>query len=388
MDWAQRLAVLADQLSAEGKLTSPQWRGVFCAVPRHELVPEIYLQDEHGQWRPAEAGTAQWWDLVYSDTTVITSVLPNSQGILVPVSSSTKPGLMLRMLEALDIRDGMRVLEIGTGSGYNAGLLSARLGVQHVFSVDLRPELVELARDRLARLGYRPMLAARDGTEGLAEHAPYDRIIVTCGMPFIPAAWITQLAPGGLLLVDLEGPLSAGNLIALRRDTDVERLRGRFLPWFGRFLPMRRNTTAADYHLRASDPDTTAPIEVGWTTVDPSELDQEFRLLAQLHLPSGTFHTLTAATPQPRPTHTRLVSPDGSWCEVAREPNTHSGYALRQAGTQRLWDTVETAHQQWYELGEPAWSRFGITATPTSQHMWLDDPDNSPHLWPLWTAVG
>ncbi|MGH3906796.1 MAG: methyltransferase domain-containing protein, partial [Pseudonocardiaceae bacterium] len=221
MDWAQRLAVLADQLSAEGKLTSPQWRGVFCAVPRHELVPEIYLQDEHGQWRPAEAGTAQWWDLVYSDTTVITSVLPNSQGILVPVSSSTKPGLMLRMLEALDIRDGMRVLEIGTGSGYNAGLLSARLGVQHVFSVDLRPELVELARDRLARLGYRPMLAARDGTEGLAEHAPYDRIIVTCGMPFIPAAWITQLAPGGLLLVDLEGPLSAGNLIALRRDTDV-----------------------------------------------------------------------------------------------------------------------------------------------------------------------
>lgn len=269
MDWTQRVAVLADGFSAAGKLTSPQWRVAFCAVPRHELVPEIYVQDEHRQWRLAEAGTEQWWDLVYSDTTVITSVLPNSRGGLAPVSSSTKPGLMLRMLEALDIRDGHRVLEIGTGSGYNAALLSARLGAEHVFSVDLRPELVEQARDRLARLGYRPTVSARDGAAGMAEHAPYDRIIVICGMPVIPAAWISQLAPGGLLLVDLEGPLSAGNLIALRRDTAGERLRGRFLPWFGRFLPMRRDATAADYHLRAPDPDTTAPPDTGWTASTP-----------------------------------------------------------------------------------------------------------------------
>ncbi|MGH8571147.1 MAG: methyltransferase domain-containing protein [Gammaproteobacteria bacterium] len=388
MDWTQRVAALAEQLTADGKLTSAQWRAALCAVPRHELVPEIYLQDDHRQWRPAQADTEQWWDLVYSDTTVLTSVLPNPLGGLAPVSSSTKPGLMLRMLETLDIRDGMRVLEIGTGSGYNAALLCARLGAEHVFSVDLRPELVERARDRLARLGYRPTLAARDGAEGLAEHAPYDRIIVTCGIPFIPTAWITQLASGGVLLVDLEGPLSAGNLIALHRDTVTEQLHGRFLPWFGRFLPMRHDTMAAGYHLRAPDPDTSAPPDTGWTTVDPSELDREFRLLAQLHLPSGTFHTLTAAPAAPRPTHTRLVSPDGSWCEAARESSIPGGYAVRQAGTQRLWDTVEAAHHQWRQLGEPAWFRFGVTATPASQHMWLDDPDDSPHHWPLWTPVG
>lgn len=67
MDWTQRVAVLADGFSAAGKLTSPQWRAAFCAVPRHELVPEIYVQDENREWRLAEAGTEQWWDLVYSD---------------------------------------------------------------------------------------------------------------------------------------------------------------------------------------------------------------------------------------------------------------------------------------------------------------------------------
>ncbi len=393
MDWTQRLAFLADQLSAAGTLTSPVWRAAFCAVPRHELVPEIYTQDEHRRWCPLTPGTEAWWGLVYSDTTVITSVLPSSRNLPWPVSSSTKPGLMLRMLEALEVDDGMRVLEIGTGSGYNAAVLCARLGAQQVYSVDLRPALVELARERLARLGHRPTLIARDGVEGLAEHGPFDRIIVTCGMPFIPTAWITQLAPGGLLLVDLEGPLSAGNLIALHRDDVLgrdcaaPRLRGQFLSWLGRFMPMRRDPTVADYHLPTPDRDLTAPVDASLTSVDPAHLDGEFRFLAQLHLPSGTFHTLTASAAQPRPTHTRLVSPDGSWCEVAREPDADGRYAVRQAGIQRLWGIVEAAHRQWRELDEPEWSRFGVTVTRTDQHMWLDDPDHSPYRWPLWSVA-
>jgi SAM-dependent methyltransferase len=80
---------------------------------------------------------------------------------------------MTRMLEALDVRDGHRVLEIGTGTGYNAGLLSHRLRDTDVFSIDIEPDLVDLARQRLARLGYHPTVVAAEGAEGLPHHAPF-----------------------------------------------------------------------------------------------------------------------------------------------------------------------------------------------------------------------
>lgn len=123
----------------------------------------------------------------------------------------------------------MRVLEIGTGTGYHAAVLCAALGQNKAFTIELCPELVSAAGARLAKLGYQPVLRAADGAEGLAEHAPYDRIIVTCAVPAIPAAWISQLAPGGVLLTDLKGGLSTGNLVKLSRDGGGT-LSGRFLP--------------------------------------------------------------------------------------------------------------------------------------------------------------
>ncbi|HWR47240.1 MAG TPA: methyltransferase domain-containing protein [Pseudonocardiaceae bacterium] len=126
-------------------------------------------------------------ELVYSDTTLITAVADYAErGVRIPVSSSSKPDLMVRMLEELDVTDGDRVLEIGTGTGYNAALLSHRLGSQNVFSLDVDPALIAAARPRLTRLGYHPTLAAVDGAAGLAGHAPYARIIATCSVPAIP----------------------------------------------------------------------------------------------------------------------------------------------------------------------------------------------------------
>jgi len=93
---------------------------------------------------------------------------------------------MIRMLEALDIADGQRVLEIGTGTGYNAALLSHRLGDHFVHSVDIDPQRVEQARERITRLGYQPTLGTVDGAGGWPAHAPYDGIIATCSVPAIP----------------------------------------------------------------------------------------------------------------------------------------------------------------------------------------------------------
>jgi protein-L-isoaspartate(D-aspartate) O-methyltransferase len=190
-EWSTLAAALDEELIAAGKLRSPQWQAALRAVPRHELVPVHYTMDPHtGAWTAAD--TADDLPLVYSNTALF--VLPEGR------SSTSMPGLMTRMLETLDVRDGHRVLEIGAGTGYNAALLCHRLGEEHVFAVDIEPDLVGLARQRLARLGYHPTLVATDGVHGLPEHAPYHRIVATCAVPAVPWAWVEQTREDGLTL--------------------------------------------------------------------------------------------------------------------------------------------------------------------------------------------
>jgi methyltransferase of ATP-grasp peptide maturase system len=387
-DWPARARRLAEKLVADGDLHSPQWKSAVCAVPRHEFIPHYYRHDTSTRpatWQlvaPSDPSEVQaWLDLVYSDTTLVTVVADYAgRGVQIPVSSSSKPDLMVRMLEELDVTDGDRVLEIGTGTGYNAALLSHRLGSQHVFSVDVDPALMTTARPRLARLGYRPTLAAVDGAAGLAEHAPYDRIIATCSVPAIPPAWIEQLAPGGRILADVEGPLGAGNLVTLHKTSAVPVLEGRFLPWWGRFMRLRPQagpTVGAPRPRRAPGEPQTAT-----TTVDPAELDTEFRFLAQAFVPCGTLQSLTPSPDLTRPIATCLVSPDGSWCEVDRDLGPDGSRQLTFGGPQPLWDGVQAAWEQWTRHGSPAWSQFGLTATPEHHTLWLNDPASGPS-WSL-----
>jgi protein-L-isoaspartate O-methyltransferase len=295
------------------------------------------------------------------------------------VSSSTKPDLMIRMLEALDVTDGMRVLEIGTGTGYNAALLSHRLGSAQVCSVDIDPHLVSQARQRLTRLGYTPTVATADGADGLPAHAPFDRIIATCALFAVPTAWIDQLRPGGLALVHIEGPLGAGNLLALRRS-DTQELQGPFLPWWGCF--MRRRTTAGPTVGSPRPTRTTQQPTTRHTTVDPAELDggKQFPFLAQLYLSPGMFRSIQLT--DDHEAITELRAPDGSWCQITREPDATGRYTVREAGPTPLWTNVEIAWNRWHALGTPPWHEFGLTATPIEHHIWHLDPHNGPR-WRL-----
>ncbi|MGH4014651.1 MAG: methyltransferase domain-containing protein [Pseudonocardiaceae bacterium] len=387
-DWPVRVQRLADKLVADEDLRSPHWRSALCAVPRHEFIPHYYRQDTSTRpatWRlvtPSDPAEVQaWLELVYSDTTLITAVADYAgRGVQIPVSSSSKPDLMVRMLEELDVADGHRVLEIGTGTGYNAALLAHRLGAENVVSVDVDPALIAAARPRLARLGYHPTLAAVDGAGGLAEHAPYDRIIATCSVPAIPAAWIEQLRPGGCILADVEGPLGAGNLVTLHKPSAAPLVQGRFLPWWGRFMRLRPRagpTVGAPRPRRAPGESHS-----GSSIVDPAELDAEFRFLAQLFVPCGTVQSLTPSADLTRPVTTCLVAPDGSWCEVDRDPGPDGRYRLTLGGPELLWDWVHTAWEQWTRHGRPAWSQFGLTATRDHHTIWLSDPDTGPR-WAL-----
>ncbi|MGH3439480.1 MAG: MvdC/MvdD family ATP grasp protein, partial [Sciscionella sp.] len=124
--WTARAERLAALLTKQGDLSDDAWRAAVAAVPRHLLVPTAYRQDTTtGAWRQIDTRSDEGLDLAYSPETLITA-LDGRSGYQVPVSSSTKPDLMVRMLQILDVHDGHRVLEIGTGTGYNAALLTHR----------------------------------------------------------------------------------------------------------------------------------------------------------------------------------------------------------------------------------------------------------------------
>ena len=377
-----RLRELAGKFTAAGILRTPQWREVFLRTWRHPYVPSYY--PELGA--PCllcidSARRGEWLAAVYSDQTLITKVMlmPHSR-MLGPgsyplfTSSSSLPSLVLTMLEALEVTDGDRVLEIGTGSGYSAALLCERLSSDQVTSVDIDPELVELARERLAANGYTPALAAVDGVGGYPEGAPYDRIIATCSVPAVPPAWLAQVAPGGMIMVDVRGKLG-GTVVRLTMD-GAGTATGHFLPGDASFMPLRHTVEfPPPSQLWETDDE---PVE-SVSQVNPAQLQwsSDFGFVAQWHLPDVTW----IPTTEDGEAGVHLRAQDGSRAS-ARATKTDGGFLVSQAGPRRLWERVEAAYTFWQQAGRPSSERFGITASATEQYVWYDQP-TGPHRWPL-----
>jgi protein-L-isoaspartate(D-aspartate) O-methyltransferase len=332
-----------------------EWRRVVEVVPRHVLVPFFYRQDDSRKWRKISAGDPGFFDAVYSDTALTTQITDG-----VPTSSSSQPSLMFSMLDALDVRDGNRVLEIATGTGYNAALLSERLGSDHVYSVEVDQELTRDARNRLLSCGYEPVTVAGDGRKGLPEHAPYDRLIATCGFTSVPHSWIDQVRSGGIIVC----PLGWGN--AQLVVSEHGQAKGRFLPGGSCFMGVRPE--GSDGRI----PYPGDPTEVTTRETRVNYLDSEN---------DGMMFVLSLVLPETAWAHEtdtdgvrsgcRLWARDRSWARVEG-----GGGEVRQAGPRRLWDAVERAYGWWEGRGRPERERFGVTVTESGTRYWLDSPGN------------
>ncbi|WP_328693304.1 methyltransferase domain-containing protein [Streptomyces phaeochromogenes] len=228
-------AALVREIEASGAWAAdPVWREAFESVPRHLFVPYYYVGALAGGYErrwgedPSPRRRENWVRGAYADAPLATRV---RDGEL--LSSSSQPSLMAKMLAELAVRDGDAVLEIGAGTGYNAALLSHRLGDEQITTVDLDPEITDSARRHLALAGHHPTVVTGDGARGCPERAPFDRIIATCTLSTIPRAWLAQCAPGARILA----PFATG-LIALRvRDSGYAE--GRFLHTPAYFVPLR-----------------------------------------------------------------------------------------------------------------------------------------------------
>lgn len=145
----------------------------------------------------------------------------------------SQPYIVALMTELADIHPHDRVLEVGTGSGYQTAVLAA-LGAQ-VWSVEIVPELAEVAKQRLAALGYAATVQHADGYEGWPEHAPFDAIVVTAAPGHIPPPLLEQLAQGGRLVMPV-GETEQRLVVIRRTPTGYEEQQSilvRFVPMTG-----------------------------------------------------------------------------------------------------------------------------------------------------------
>ncbi|KUM79698.1 methyltransferase, FxLD system [Streptomyces curacoi] len=339
---AERLRnALVDQLRADGHARTPAVETALRTVPRHVFVPDASLED------------------AYANAPV--HIKYDTHGT--SISCASQPGVVALMLDQLDAQPGQRVLELGAGTGYNAGLLAHLVGESgHVTTLDVDDDLVEGARAHLAAAGITNAEAVtRDGALGYAEGAPYDRIIATVGAHGVPHAWLQQLAPGGRLLVPqrLKGTVS--------RSIAYEQRDGRWVSLgseMNTFMPLRRGIADDDRRVIPLSTDGTVRLQAPaglnidadalagvldqprteeWTgmTVRAMESPEWMELFLTCSLSSGLIRMLfpqsakgTLLTEDPYPSSTAVVD-QGAVTYLARrlsEKRTPEGGKLWEFG--------------------------------------------------------
>ena len=173
----QRLSMVEETIANRGVKDENVLRAVR-TVPRHKFVPQEYLEQAYAD-HPLPIGYGQ---------------------------TISQPYIVAWMTELLDLQAGDRVLEIGTGSGYQAAVL-AELGTVEVYSIEIVPELAERAAQVLKDLGYTEVQVRQgDGYYGWEEAAPFDAIIVTAAPDHLPAPLVAQLAEGGSIVIPIGPP--------------------------------------------------------------------------------------------------------------------------------------------------------------------------------------
>jgi protein-L-isoaspartate O-methyltransferase len=351
-DWPSLAEAMASLIEAEGYLHDGAVARAFRSTPRHVFVPAFYRTEVDGDGRVVTAGVvdasaSEWLPTVYSNSVLITQVRPiegqeNAVGF---TCSSSMPALMADMIEELGIKPGMRVLEIGTGTGYNAAILCHILGDKAVTTVDIDPELIAEAKDRLAGLGYHPSFDPRPGS--------YDRILVTHAVADIPAQWLRWSKPDGVILTDLRSPTN-GNLGAWAKITvanDQTTAFGVLMSPRGFFMNARRVPEFADAgdslpeFTEAQHQQRAALTETRQTEVPASVLDSDdFGMYLWRQSPELTWWEGegTAAVNGPH---------GDSWAYVA-DGVVHHG------GREDLWMSVERAYKTWDGAERPRMSTW------------------------------
>ncbi|MFH9675145.1 protein-L-isoaspartate(D-aspartate) O-methyltransferase [Streptomyces sp. NPDC017405] len=378
---------LGRALMASGALSS-DWAPSFSAVDRAAFLPELmwpYDLSRRASVRvDKRTDPDAWYVAADSDVPIVTQwddgAHPGPGPGKLATSSSSMPSTVFSLLRDLDVEAGMRVLNVGTGTGETAALLSHRLGASNVTTIEVDAAVAALARDRLLRLGCHPGTVVGDGFGGHPNAAPYDRILATAGIRRLPGEWIRQTRSGGVILAPWG--TAYGNADAMARlRVEGDTATGPFTRLV-EFMKLRAQRSPA---LRPADYLTAGPLE---------HADQTTVTLTEEEFLTGQFTDLpfVLGLRVPRCRQAAADKRDGarpvwfyslhdtSWACVMFRDGRHRA-SVWQSGSRHLWDEVRAAYDWWKERGCPGVTRFGLTIDASGQRAWLDDPANE--SWPI-----
>ncbi|WP_116246223.1 methyltransferase domain-containing protein [Nocardiopsis sp. FIRDI 009] len=358
----------------------PAWRDSFLKVPRHLFIPDtVWVRGTDDRPYPLrrEDDPARWLEVCYSDAPVAVQ-LDDGDGTGSGYVSSTAsmPTVVARMLDAADLSPGLRTLEIGTGTGYNAALLASVTGIENVTTIEIDAVLAERAATALERAGWPVEVVNGDGEKGCPKNAPFDRIMATAAVRTIPYTWVEQTRADGIVLTPFGTAFHSGALLRLRVSSDGSTAQGNFggdAAFMWTRAQRAPHGAVEDRVLPDHDFDELT------TGLHPHESVGDFdgSFAIGLRVPAMTSVVVFDDDDPACGSYTvYLMDPyAGSWASWRIEPGPMT-YVVRQHGPRRLFDELETAYSWWKEVGSPAHTRFGLTVAPGGQHVWLDTPEN------------
>jgi protein-L-isoaspartate O-methyltransferase len=358
---------------------SPSWHDAYQAVDRAGFLPPVMWPYDMASRSSVSCDRAtdpaRWYGYADADVPITTQWddghHTGPQAGRVPTSSTSMPSVVMRMLRELDVHDGMRVLEIGTGTGWNAALLAHRLGDRQVTTVEVDRTVAAAACAALGRAGLEPVTVTGDGLLGYPPGAPYDRILATAGMRRIPYEWIAQTVPGGLIVAPWGTHYAnADRLLRLVVSDDGASASGHFTTAV-EFMKIRsQRLTRPPHHEYAPDFPGDAATCVTTLTLRADDGDLGFDFLAGLLVPDCAH---AADRRGDRRSVWLYGLTDRSWAATVLQDGQPEA-TVYQSGPRRLWDELEAAHRWWTDAGRPTPDRFGLTVTRDGEQAWLDTP--------------
>lgn len=365
---------------------TPDWAETYQDVPRSRFLPDVMWPHDMptGRSVPVDRGRdpQAWQRYADSDVPIVTqwddgAHVGREPGALFS-SSSSMPSLVFSMLADLDVKPDQRVLEIGTGTGWNAALLAYRLGAANVVTAEVDGAVASEAQESLNRFGLPVEVVHADGFLGYAKRAPYDRVIATCGMRTIPFAWVEQSSPGGVILVPWGTYYGPGEATARLVVADDRRSASGPFTRPVAFMRMRSQRFVWPRHDEYVPAGAMDAADTSFTTMTEAELRG-----------TGSFDVTGFALGLrvPAVAHTVDRERDGrravwfygrsdrSWAVVVFRADRREA-KVYQSGPRRLWDEVEAAHKWWVKQGRPGFERFGLTVDADGERAWLDSLEN------------